>query len=76
MADDPNDACAVCMAEKCCGEIMACAADEACACFFECSQDMSPDECMVLCDLEDPSNHPPVMDLRACENGECGVECD
>ncbi len=49
---EPVDECTACVYEVCCEEVLACAGDDACLCFFQCNDGMTPpDLCTERCGM-------------------------
>jgi hypothetical protein len=71
-----NSPCALCTAENCCDELMACEGDQDCACLTECvGEGGDPIECFGMCGIDPNGMNQALMDLRACTMSECANEC-
>lgn len=70
--DFQGDPCNECIYESCCDQVLACATDEVCMCFFDCiaMMAMTQGQCLELCG---PSQ---VLDeLNACITVSCEMIC-
>lgn len=71
-----DDACTTCNKNNCCDQVLACAADEKCVCFFGCvNNGMMPVQCAQLCMVGQPGQNPAIAGLFECTNANCGDEC-
>jgi hypothetical protein len=70
-----NTACDACSAENCCDELMACSADQDCACVVECLGQGGGQMCFQTCGVDPNRGNVALMDLRACRMSECPQEC-
>jgi hypothetical protein len=67
--------CAMCQAENCCEEIMACEANDDCSCFTDCIiEGMDAMACAQACEVN-PMMIPELMALRACGMMFCMDAC-
>ncbi|PRQ02245.1 hypothetical protein ENSA5_24810 [Enhygromyxa salina] len=73
-ADDT--ACAQCTADSCCDEVMACQAEEDCACFTECLDEGNEGPtCAMMCGVNNPMMVAGFVELRMCVANSCMMDC-
>ena len=71
------DACATCSRDWCCPEASACSLDPACATLAACERQCAPndDDCLLLCELDQPTAVADERALGTCATTACPTSC-